>query len=259
MPLLPVDSTVNAMFAWARVRERGARDAWGSSRGVLAGAQWRNDSTQALTTPTRRVLLLVRAHAATAAGRRLAVRRLLVGYAGEASLASIGVHDTAFAALPVARAPADGSAWGYLAVHGRAPIAEFVLAFDNQQLVEEVVLVRADKLGAVLGTPAPAPSAPTESVPPVPATAAAALSSLAQPPPPQAGHVGVAGLPKPDVVGLEGGGYIDTVASLEAMTASFMEQNTRLEQQLTIAKERGTRSRLGASVPLAPPDSPMHF
>lgn len=260
VPLLSADSTVNAMFAWARQRSASGRGGYSSS-GVLLGAQWRNDRVHPLTTPTQRVLLLVRAHAASQAGRRLAVLRLLVGYAGETALAQLGVRDAAFAPLPASPPPADGSVWGALAVHGRAPIAELALAFENQQLVEEVVVVRADKLAPVLAASAPVtPVAPVVPAPVVPAPVVPATVVPAPAPAPAPTGVGRGGgLPRPDAAGLEGGhSVIDTAASLEAVTASFMEQNTRLEQQLTIAKERGTRSRLTGAPP-APPESPMHF
>ena len=145
VPMLSAGSNINAVFAWRKQERAPAALA---DRRVRCSPVWACREPVPLLVPTPEILVLVRTQAA--AGKRLWLRHVCVGYAGARSLvrSALAADDTR--PLPVLAQQPDRSVWHYAVFRGQGTIAEIALDFDNANLATEVVIVRGHKLAPII-------------------------------------------------------------------------------------------------------------
>jgi len=140
VPMLPPDSTVAALFAWQK-QERPA------DKRIHTSPVWGNKDTVSLLVPTSNILILV--HVQSASSKKLYLKNLHAGYAGEASLSRVDFSPEDTHVLPVG-SNSDKNMWYFIPFQGKSEIKDLRMEFECHNLATEVIIVRSAKLLEVI-------------------------------------------------------------------------------------------------------------
>jgi len=133
--LLPSDASISALYAWSKQKI--------SDKRVHSSPVWGNKDTVSLIIPTTNILILVHTQALasnTGSNRRLFLKNLFVGYAGEASVTRVEFAPNDTHLIP------GQSEWLYIPYQGKSEIKDLRIEFENHNLATHVVVVRSAKL-----------------------------------------------------------------------------------------------------------------
>jgi len=141
VPMLPPDSSVSALFAWQKQDKP-------VDKRISYSPVWGNKDVAKLLIPNAHILIFVRTPSASTTGssRRLFLKTIYVGYAGEESMRRADISPDETRPLPVVGQQPDRSVWYYIPFQGKSEIGDLRLEFESANLANEVVIVRANKL-----------------------------------------------------------------------------------------------------------------
>jgi len=135
VPMLPPDATISALYAWQKQDKP-------ADKRIRTSPVWGNKDTFSLLVPTANILIMVRVQTQSSSSKKLYLKHLYAGYAGEASLSRVDFSPDDTRLLPVA----DRNTWYFISFKGKSEIKDLRLEFESHNMATEIIVLRSAKL-----------------------------------------------------------------------------------------------------------------